>query len=427
MTNIGKPATSELSDDAEIRDGHAEARLRQAQRLESLGMLAGGVAHDFNNLLAVITNFGTFVAEELAAATTNGCDHLDRAAQDIEKILSASRRGISLTQQLLAFGHRQVMHAEVLDANALITGLSQLLHRTIGEHITIKLDLTDDPCLILADPAQLERALLNLTLNARDAMSTGGTLRIDTAGITVDADYARAQPGIPEGAAVRIRVSDTGSGIPPEVLDQVFEPFFTTKSDGGGTGLGLASVYGIVTQGGGTIQVNSQPGSGTIFTMLFPATRDVPPQPLEPVPYKRQPEGEVVLVVEDDEGLREITQRIYERNGYEVLTAADGAEAIDIANNFAGDIHLLLTDVVMPRMLGKEVAARIRAILPRIHVLYMSGYAQPVLANQGRLDPGTVLLEKPFTEADLIKKSGQVLNGGFAGFHTGVPATRTPT
>jgi nitrogen-specific signal transduction histidine kinase/CheY-like chemotaxis protein len=420
---MGMPKTTTRTDDrAEVRDGSTEAQLRQAQRLESLGMLAGGVAHDFNNLLAVITSFGTFVAEEIEAATAKGCDHLDRAAEDVEKILRASRRGVSLTQQLLAFGHRQVVHAEVLDVNTLITRFSQLLHRTLGEHITVAVDLTDEPCLVMADPDQLERALLNLCLNARDAMSGGGMLRIDTASVTVDADYARARPGAVEGPAVRIRVSDTGGGIPPEVLDQIFEPFFTTKDQGGGgTGLGLACVYGIVTQGGGTIQVNSQPGTGTVFTMLFPATSEVPPPALRHIPYERSPKGEIVLVVEDDEGLREITERIFLRNGYQVLTAANGPEAIDIAESCAGDIHLLLTDVVMPGMLGKEVAEKILAILPRIHVLYMSGYARPVLANQGRLDPGTVLLEKPFTEAELIEKAGQVLNGSFAGFHTGDP------
>ena len=405
-----------MDDKAEVQRGSTEVQLRQAQRLESLGMLAGGVAHDFNNLLAVITNFGTFVAEEIAAATKNGCGHLDHAAQDIDKILRASRRGVSLTKQLLAFGHRQVVHAEVLDVNTLITRFSQLLHRTLGEHVTITLDLADDPCLILADPDQLERALLNLSLNARDAMPTGGTLRIDTANITIDADYARATPGAMEGPNVRIRVSDTGVGIPPASLDQIFEPFFTTKSHGGGTGLGLACVYGIVTQGGGTIQVNSQPGTGTVFTMLFPTTSEVPQQPPESAPYDRSPKGEIVLVVEDDEGLREITERIYLRNGYQVLTAANGAEAIDIARNCSGDIHLLLTDVVMPGMLGKEVAEKILAILPSVHVLYMSGYAQPVLASQGRLEPGVALVEKPFSEAALLAKAAQVLNGLFRDF-----------
>jgi signal transduction histidine kinase/CheY-like chemotaxis protein len=429
---IPKPKVRTMVDDraedrAEVRDGSTEAQLRQAQRLESLGMLAGGVAHDFNNLLAVITSFGTFVAEEIEAASAKGCDHLDRAAEDMERVLRASRRGVSLTKQLLAFGHRQVVHAEVLDVNTLITRFVQLLQRTIGEHVTIVLNLSDDARPVLADPDQLERALLNLCLNARDAMPTGGTLSIDTADVTVDADYTRGRPGVVEGPAVRIRVSDTGDGIPPEVLDQIFEPFFTTKDQGGGggTGLGLACVYGIVTQGGGSIQVNSQPGTGTVFTMLFPATNEVPPPTSGAVPYERSPKGEIVLVVEDDEGLREITERIYLRNGYRVLTAANGTEAVDIARSCAGDIHLLLTDVVMPGMLGKEVAEKIQAILPRIHVLYMSGYAQPVLACQGRLDPGTVLLEKPFTEAELIKKSGQVLNGSFAGFRTSIPTTPT--
>ncbi|MGB3438661.1 MAG: ATP-binding protein [Actinophytocola sp.] len=423
MTHPSDETTRSLVDDDHEIQGGSEAQLRQAHRLESLGMLAGGVAHDFNNLLAVITSFGTFVAEEIEAARKIGCDHLDRAAQDIDRVLRASRRGVSLTQQLLTFGHRQVVHAEVLDVNTLITRFSQLLQRTLGEHIIIALELTDEPCMIMADPDQLERALLNLSLNARDAMSAGGTLRIETANVVVDANSARAQSGATEGPAVRIRVSDNGGGIPPAVLDQIFEPFFTTKGQGGGgSGLGLACVYGIVTQGGGIIQVNSRPGVGTAFTMLFPATSEASPAAFVSAPYERSPKGEIVLVVEDDEGLREITERIYLRNGYQVLTAANGTEAVDIARNCSGDIHLLLTDVVMPGMLGKEVAEKIRAILPHVHVLYMSGYAQPVLANQGRLEPGTVLLAKPFTEAELIKKSGQVLNGGFAGFRTSDPA-----
>ncbi|GAA1299000.1 hypothetical protein GCM10009634_55970 [Saccharothrix xinjiangensis] len=402
-------------------DDIAESQLRRAHRLESLGMLAGGVAHDFNNLLAVITNFGMFLAEEIDAATKEGCDHLDRAAQDVEKILGATQRGVSLTKQLLAFGHRQVVHAEVLDVNALVTRFSQLIQRTLGEHVMVTLDLASAPCTILADPDQLERALLNLSLNARDAMPDGGVLRIDTARVVVDTDYARARPGALEGPAVRIRVSDTGVGISPEALDQVFEPFYTTKCRGAGTGLGLASAYGDVTQGGGLIHVESQVGTGTVFTMLFPAVDDLPRQPTRVVEYDRRCKDEAVLVVEDDEGLREVTERIYVRNGYRVFTAADGDEAVATARSHRGDIHLLLTDVVMPGMLGKEVAEKIQAILPGVPVLYMSGYAQPVLAHQGRLDPGTVLLEKPFTEGELIKKSRQVLNGDYKGFRTGDP------
>jgi CheY-like chemotaxis protein len=381
-------------------------------------MLAGGVAHDFNNLLAVITSFGTFVAEEITAAQSNGCDHLQNASADVEKVLAAARRGAGLTSQLLAFGHRQVMQAEVMDLNVLITSVVTLLQQTLGEHIHVVLDLTDQPHPILADPSQLERALLNLAVNARDAMPTGGSLSIATDNVTVDADYADARPGVRSGPSVRLTVSDTGIGIPADIVDQVFEPFFTTKGGDAGTGLGLASVYGIVTQAGGTIQVKSAPEVGTTFTILLPATNEVAVRTPDPTPYERSPKGEIVLVVEDEEGLREITERIFTRNGYEVLTAADGPAAIEIARTHDGNIHLLVTDVVMPGMLGKEVARRVQEILPAIHVLYMSGYARPVLTSQGRLTPGMVLLEKPFTEAELMKKAGQVLNGSFDGFQT---------
>jgi nitrogen-specific signal transduction histidine kinase/CheY-like chemotaxis protein len=391
--------------EARLRLLATDAQLRQAQRLESLGLLSGGVAHDFNNLLAVITSFGSFIAEEVAQAQHNGCEHLSNAAGDIDKVLAAARRGAGLTSQLLAFGHRQVSRVEVMDLNLLIIRVVELLQQTIGEHIDIVLNLAAEPQPILADPAQLERALLNLAVNARDAMPTGGTLSIVTTNIT-----AETQPGCPGGSSVRLSIGDTGVGIPPEVIDQVFEPFFTTKGRDSGTGLGLASVYGIVTQAGGTIVVQSTPGIGTIFTIVLPGTDEAFPTVPVSAPSTRSPKAAVVLVVEDEEGLREITERIFTRNGYRVLTAANGADAITVVNASGTDIHLLLTDVVMPGMLGKEVAERIQAIAPDIRVLYMSGYARPVLASQGRLAPGTVLLEKPFTEAEVMEKVGQVLS-----------------
>jgi len=217
---------------------------------------------------------------------------------------------------------------------------------------------------------------------------------------------------------VRMRVSDTGSGIPADVAQHVFEPFFTTKPDGGGTGLGLATVYGILTQADGNIRIYSETGAGTTFTITLPVTAEAAIQIAEPAPYQRTPKGETVLVVEDEDALREVTKRIFSRNGYHVITAADGPQALDIAASHPGEIHLLVTDVVMPHMLGKEVAERLRLIKPEIEVVFMSGYARPVLASQGRLDPGVALVEKPFSEADLLAVAGQVLNGHFQGFTT---------
>jgi CheY-like chemotaxis protein len=217
---------------------------------------------------------------------------------------------------------------------------------------------------------------------------------------------------------VRLRVSDTGTGIPADVAQHVFEPFFTTKPDGGGTGLGLATVYGILTQADGNIRIYSEAGAGTTFTITLPVTAEAAIAVAEPAPYQRTPKGETVLVVEDEDALREVTRRIFSRNGYQVITAADGPQALAIAESHPGEIHLLVTDVIMPHMLGKEVAERMRLIKPEIEVLFMSGYARPVLASQGRLDPGVVLVEKPFSEADLLAVAGQVLNGHFQGFTT---------
>jgi hypothetical protein len=249
-------------------------------------------------------------------------------------------------------------------------------------------------------------------------MPGGGTLTVDTSNITVDADTVAGGSTAPQGKNVRLRISDTGVGIPADVLEHVFEPFFTTKQDGSGTGLGLATVYGILTQAGGQIQIYTEPGTGTTFTVTLPVTAQALVPVTAPVPYQRSPKGETVLVVEDEEALRLVTQRIFARNGYHVITAADGPRALDIARAHPGEIHLLVTDVVMPRMLGKEVAEKMRVIKPDIKVLFMSGYARPVLASQGSLEPHVALVEKPFSEAELLSQAAQVLNGHFPGFKT---------
>jgi CheY-like chemotaxis protein len=249
--------------------------------------------------------------------------------------------------------------------------------------------------------------LVNLAINARGAMPDGGTLRIDTANIVVDADSVAGDSPSRPGGHVRLRVSDTGSGMSSDVIEHAFEPFFTTKG-GSGTGLGLATVYGIVTQAEATIDVQTIQGAGTTFTIMFPVTDAANAAAEEAVAFKRTTQGETILVVEDEEALREVTERIFTRDGYQVITAANGPEAIALAGSHDGDIHLLVTDVVMPKMLGKEVAERIRQIRPGIRVLYMSGYAQPVLASQGRLDPGVALVDKPFSATALLAKAGQV-------------------
>ena len=396
-----------------------QAQLLQAQRLESLGQLAGGVAHDFNNLLAVILSYASFVSEELANPSgPDWPERLDSARSDLGQITLAAERAASLTRQLLTFARREVVRPQVLNLDDVITGVQELLHRTLGEHIELITTLAGDLWPVLADPGQLEQVLVNLAVNARDAMPGGGTLTIDTSNITVDAHSVAAGSQAPQGKNVRLRISDTGVGIPSDVLEHVFEPFFTTKQDGSGTGLGLATVYGILAQAEGQIQLYTEPGTGTTFTITLPVTEQALVPVNAPVPYHRSPKGETVLVVEDEEALRLVTQRIFTRNGYHVITAADGPAALDIARAHPGEIHLLVTDVVMPRMLGKEVGERMRAIKPGIKVLFMSGYARPVLASQGSLERNVALVEKPFSEAELLSLAGQVLNSDFPGFET---------
>jgi len=393
--------------------------LQQAQRLESLGQLAGGVAHDFNNLLAVILSYASFVSQELADPSEPGWpERLRSARSDVGQITLAAERAASLTRQLLAFARREVARPQVLDLDHVITAVQEMLRRTLGEHVELVTTLAGDLWPVLADPGQLEQVLVNLAVNARDAMPGGGTLTIDTSNITVDADTVAGGSKARLGKNVRMRVSDTGTGMTADLIEHVFEPFFTTKAEGAGTGLGLATVYGILAQAEGHIQIYSEPGTGTTFSITLPVTTEALVPMAEPVLYQRSPKGETVLVVEDEEALRQVTKRIFTRNGYHVITAANGLEALDIASTHPGEIHLLVTDVVMPRMLGKEIAEKMRAIKPGIEVLFMSGYARPVLASQGRLDPNVALVEKPFSEAELLGQAGQVLNGHFLGFKT---------
>jgi len=387
-----------------------ERQLHQSQRLESLGQLAGGVAHDFNNLLAVILNYTAFIGEEVAnAASAPDGQRWEVVRQDLDEVRKAAERATQLTHQLLAFGRREVVRPEVLNLNSVVVNVEQLLRRSIGEHVELVADL--DPALpsIVADPGQIEQVLLNLAVNARDAMPDGGTLRIDTSNLEMTTDEEPLRPGLSPGNHVRLRVSDTGKGMDREVVARAFEPFFTTKAKGEGSGLGLATVYGIITQAGGHAQIYSEPGLGTTFTALFPATdQDVQPRERAAVQLHLRG-GETVLVVEDEDAMREVTRRILARNGYKVLAASRGEEAITIAQQPDLSIDLLLTDVVMPQMLGKEVAERVRQIQPAVRVLYMSGYAQPVLASRGTLAEGVILVEKPFNEAGLLSKVKEAL------------------
>jgi PAS domain S-box-containing protein len=381
-------------------------RLQQTQRLESLGQLAGGVAHDFNNLLAVIINYATFVAEEVGTAAAADPDTWNPIARDIEQIQRAADRGIALTHQLLAFGRLEVSRPWVVSLNSVIIDVQRMLGRSLGEHVEMRARLSDDLWPVRADPAQFEQVLVNLAVNARDAMPGGGAITFSTDNVVIPDTGA----SLPPGRYVRLRAADTGAGMPPDVAARAFEPFFTTKLKGEGTGLGLATVYGIVTECGGEVQISSEPGQGTCFIILLPAT-DGPLHFEEPAAHIPQAgAGETVLICEDEPAIREVTRRILARHGYNVIVADDGMHAIRLARIHEGPLDLLLTDVVMPQVLGWDVAEAVRAIRPAAKVLYMSGYGRPALAGTGTLDAGVSLLEKPFSEAVLLAAVREVLD-----------------
>ncbi len=297
-----------------------------------------------------------------------------------------------------------------LNLNHVIEGVEQLLVRTLGEHVELSTRLAAGLQPVLADPGQIEQVLINLAVNARDAMPGGGELIVTTASTSIDEDHAASRVGLSTGPYVSLKVSDTGSGMPQEIIDRAFEPFFTTKAKGEGTGLGLATVYGIVTQLGGYVQIYSEPGLGTTFTILLPETSRAAEGTSAPSEAAPGGSGETVLVVEDEAAMREVTRRILARNGYQVITAVNGLNAVEVAAAHPGGIDVLVTDVVMPQMLGKEAAERIRALYPAVKVLFMSGYTQGVLDTQGILETGINLIEKPFTERSLLAKLHEIMS-----------------
>jgi PAS domain S-box-containing protein len=389
----------------------AAQREQQSQRLESLGQLVGGVAHDFNNLLNVIQGYTDFSAEQIQALAPSDA-RLEPVLEDIEQVQVAAQQATRLTRQLLTFARHEVNRPEVLNLNEAVEGAGLLLHRTLGEHID--LSIVAEPALwrVKADRGQLEQVLVNLAVNARDAMPGGGRLSIDTGNTEVDETYAARRPELAPGRYARLRVSDTGTGMDRATAERVFEPFFSTKPKGRGTGLGLATVYGIVTQAGGSIEIYSEKGLGTTVNVLLPATDEdaVPYLPPTVSSDDHHGHGETVLVVEDEESLRLLTTRILSRNGYQVCAVSNGSEAVQRASDPAQPIDLLLTDVVMPEMLGNEVAARVGAIRVGLPALFMSGYAQPILDFHGVPAPSFDILEKPFTEAAMLDRVWKALN-----------------
>jgi PAS domain S-box-containing protein len=390
-----------------------EGQLRQAQKMEAIGRLSGGVAHDFNNLLTVIGGYADLLLKRMQPS--------DPAWNSVQEIRKAGDRASALTRQLLAFSRAQVLSPKVFGMNEAVGEMDGLLRRLIGEDIEMVIELDPGVGSVLADPGQVEQVLMNLVLNARDSMTAGGRLWIRTKRIDVRESGDRYEGELAPGAYVCLEVEDTGVGMDAEVLSHVFEPFFTTKEKGKGTGLGLSTVYGIVRQSGGNVFVTSQRGKGSVFQVYLPRVQEGTPAGAAPVSAKPVVRGtETILVVEDDEAVRGLVHDTLSAHGYTVLVARDGLEAVEVAKaNPQRPIHLLVTDLVMPRLGGKEAAARLLEIHPELRVLYISGYTDRAIVQQGVLEPGMELLAKPFTMETLLWKAklllGRVEAGGAAG------------
>jgi len=379
-----------------------EAQFRQAQKMEAVGLLAGGVAHDFNNLLTAILGYSTFVIDTFGPQ--------DRRRADMEEVLKAGQRAAVLTRQLLAFSRKQVLQPTSVDLNALVMGIRQMLARLIGETVDLVPILAPDLGTVRADPGQLEQVLMNLVLNARDAMPSGGRLAVETANVELDQSFM-LDVTIHPGSYVLLAVSDNGIGMNEATRQRLFEPFFTTKEHGKGTGLGLATVYGIVKQTGGYIWVYSEPGKGATFKIYLPRVSGDGKVPDSVVVEEEMPAGtETVLVVEDEEAVRLLTRRILERAGYRVFDAANAEQAEALFERHGTVFNLLVTDVIMPGASGPRLFERLARQRPGLKVLYVSGYTGDTIVHQGELAPGVEFLRKPFTADALNRRVREVLD-----------------
>jgi PAS domain S-box-containing protein len=381
----------------------SEEQHRQSQKMEAIGQLAGGVAHDFNNLLTIITGYSEMLLNRLPAA--------DSSRELIREIHKAGERAASLTRQLLAFSRKQVLAPVVLDLNEVVQEMEKMLRRLIGEDIELATVLDSKLDLVKADPGQIEQVIMNLAVNARDAMPVGGKLFIETVNVDLDELYQETQAEIPAGTYVTLSVSDTGCGMDEATKARVFEPFFTTKGPGKGTGLGLATVYGIVKQSGGYIFVDSELGNGTAFKIFLP------PVPAEKATKKsrissfRAPRGnETLLLVEDEHAVRALARDALQSYGYQVLEASQGAEAIRLVEKQKGTIHLLVTDVVMPQLGGRQLVDKLHALQPGMKILYLSGYTDDAVVRHGLMEGEAAFLQKPFTPVILAHKVREVLD-----------------
>jgi PAS domain S-box-containing protein len=410
-----------LADGSVVSDGlvvdvterrQLEAQLRQAQKMEAVGRLAGGVAHDFNNLLTVIKASTGFLLEDL--------DPADPRREDARHIAAAADRAAGLTRQLLAFSRKQILEPRMLDVNSVVSNLRPMLARLIGEDISVEVTLAESAGSVMADVGQLEQVLINLAVNARDAMPDGGRLAIETSAVTIDeraalAHSRREQSAVVAGSYVMLAVSDTGTGMSPEVRARIFDPFFTTKEVGKGTGLGLSTVYGIVKQSGGHVWVYSESGHGTVFKLYFPRLEAAAAATLKRTGELPAGGTETVLLVEDEQSVRQLARRILERQGYRVLESRNGRDALALATEYGDQIHLILTDVVMPELSGRGFVERLTAMRPEAAVIYMSGYTDDEVLRRGMLDPGSLFIQKPFEPNVLLRMVRDALNRGTPG------------
>lgn len=382
-----------------------EEQFRQAQKMEAVGRLSGGIAHDFNNLLGVIMGYAEFLQEQFDSDTS--------IRSSIDEILKAGKRAASLTRQLLAFSRMQVLDPKVMNLNAAIIDTEKLLRRLIGEDIELQTRLAGDLGPIKADQGQLEQVIMNLAVNARDAMPQGGKLIISTDNFNMDHDFVRRYPyPVKVGPYALLTVTDTGTGMDEDTKARAFEPFFTTKEKGKGTGLGLATVYGVVKQSGGYIEIESSPGAGTSFKIYLPRVdAEIEMKKERPfVPNHSAAGNETVLVVEDEESLRRLARVSLEKDGYRVLEAGDGIQAVEVSSHHNGTIDLLLTDIVMPGMGGRTLAQELTRRRPELRVVYMSGYTGQTFSSEAVIEPGTDFLAKPFTRETLLRKIREVLD-----------------
>jgi PAS domain S-box-containing protein len=402
ITYRGKPAhLAVLNDITERR--RLEDQLRQAQKMEAVGMLAGGVAHDFNNLLTIITGYSQIILNSLKPG--------DQNRHSAEQIMKAGDRAAGLTKQLLAFSRRQALQPRVLDLNKVVSGLAVMLERLIGEDIELRLKLDSGLGQVSADPGQLEQVIMNLVVNARDAMPKGGVLTLQTANAELDQDEASEFLGAKPGPYVLLLVQDTGHGMDEATKAQLFQPFFTTKASEKGTGLGLSTVFGIVKQSGGTLEVYSEPGKGTSVGVYLPRMEQKVDVEADKPLTKLTRGYETILVVEDDEMVRNLVRDTLTRHGYQVLDAAESVEAKRKADGHKGAIQLLITDVIMPRVNGRELATQLTKRRPDMRVLYMSGYTDNMILNSGIAHGEVAFLQKPFTPFALAQKVREVLEG----------------